>query len=105
MSLELGDFGERGIFPDTKLISSESMRGNDLVVVSILRPLQPRDLGFGIEDIEHGAVVGIPESDLSIRRTSPSGQKLSLERIPGQSLYSSSMLSHDMLWDILVHIP
>mmetsp|Transcript_26814 Transcript_26814/g.77329 ORF Transcript_26814/g.77329 Transcript_26814/m.77329 type:complete len:409 (+) Transcript_26814:1431-2657(+) len=86
VALELLDLGHGGILPQTELVASEAVGGQDLLLVGV--PLKCANLRSGVDGVQQGTGLAVPELDASISGTATSGEEVPLVRRPRQGLDS-----------------
>jgi len=102
VAVQLAHLGQGGVLPEDQLVLGVPVAGQDLALVAA--PLQRAHLGAGVNGVELGAGEGVPESDVAVSRTAPTGEQVALEGAPGQCL-DGSLVRGDAVLQLVVGIP
>ena len=90
VTVELLDLGHGGVLPETELVASKAVGGQDLLLVGV--PLKGANLRTGIDGVEQGTGLAVPELDASIGSTAAGGEEVALMGGPGQGLDGGLMV-------------
>mmetsp|Transcript_29262 Transcript_29262/g.68542 ORF Transcript_29262/g.68542 Transcript_29262/m.68542 type:complete len:440 (-) Transcript_29262:250-1569(-) len=84
VTFEFLDLGHGGILPQTQLVAGEAVGGQQLLLVGV--PLKSTNLRSGVDGVQQGTGLAVPELDASIGGTATSGEEVPLMRRPRQGL-------------------
>lgn len=103
MSSQFSSLGEGRVLPDAQLVLSVSVRRDQFLASG--GPDDGRYLRESINRVEASTSVGVPETDVSVSRSSSSSEEILLPWAPSESLDSSSVIGERELGRGLVDVP
>ena len=84
VTFEFLDLGHGGVLPQTQLVAGEAVGGQQFLLVGV--PLKSTNLRSGVDGVQQGTGLAVPEFDASIGGTATSGEEVPLVRRPRQGL-------------------
>ena len=84
VTVEFLDLGHGGVLPKAELVASKAVGGQDLLLVGV--PLKSANLRTGIDGVQEGTGLAVPELDASISSTATCSKKVALMGRPSQGL-------------------